>query len=157
MAQTSYSLDHTAFSPGQLVDGQTPISKTNLAVETAAGVGMGVAVSYGTAADGCVIGGADFAGITFRGSRPGAVTTNNPVIAQYERVEIVEIGRVACPVSGSVAAGDAVAYVTATGVLTAGPATAGERNIIGARFESAAADGGIAKVRLLNQTTTAGS
>lgn len=157
MAQTSYSLDHTIASSGMLHELQSPVSKTVLAVETAAGVGAGVAVSYGTAANGCVIGGTDFAGITFRDSSPGAVSGNAFIYAQTDLAEVLEIGRVWCTVSGSVAIGNSVAYNATTGVLTAGPAGAGERNIIGARFETAAADGGVARVRLVNMTTTAGS
>lgn len=157
MAQTSYSLDHTASSAGQLGDTQSPISNTKLNVETAAGAGMGIAVSYGTAADGCVIGGTDYAGITFRLSQAGSGTANTPLYAQTALAEVMEIGRVWCPVSGAVSAGDAVAYINASGILTAGPATAGETNIVGARFTTAAADGENAKVRLVQMSTTAGS
>ena len=157
MPQLSYSLDHTPAAPGTLGDAQSPIMRERLNVETAAGIPMGRAVSYGTAADGAVIGGTAFAGVSMRTSAPGNASTNAAEAAQYEPVELVQVGSVNVTVSGSVTHASAVAYINATGIFTAGPAGAGETNVTNAKFRGAAADGEIVKLKLFDLATTAGS
>ena len=144
--QTSYSMRHTASVAGMLVDMQTPVMSEALKVETAAGIGMGLVVSYGTDPKGCTLGGSNIAGITCRSSKPGAAADNATTLDQYEVADVVVTGKVWCPVSGTVAITDAVAYNSTTGVVTAGPAEAGEVDLINAKFRSAATDGNLAIV-----------
>lgn len=157
MPQLGYSLDHTAAAPGQLVDKQSPVARELLVVETAAGIAAGRAVSYGTAANQAVIGGTAFAGVAMRSSRPGDSATNAEENEQYEPVEVVTLGKVYVTVSGSVAHTDAVAYINASGIFTAGPAGAGETNVLNAKFRGAAADGEVVALLLGTQATSAGS
>jgi hypothetical protein len=146
MAQTSYSLDHTEAADGMPADEQSPIIAEDLNVETAAGIAPGRVVSYGTAADGAILGGSNVAGVMQRNTAPSQASGNVPLISQYERGTVTKMGNIWAKVSGAVALTDTVAYNTTTGVLTAGPATTGELDLPGWKFRTAAADGAIAKV-----------
>jgi len=146
MAQTSYSLDHTAAADGMPADHQSPVVAEDLNVETAAGIAPGRVVSYGTAADGAVVGGSDVAGVLQRNTAPSKASGNVPLVSQYERGTVMKLGYIWAKVSGAVTLTDSVAYNTTTGLLVAGPAGEGELDLPGWKYRTAAGDGALAKV-----------
>lgn len=147
--QTSYSLDQPLAYAG-LVYAQAPKDILSLKVETAAGIGFGLAVSRGTDPDTqAVIGGAAFIGVTVRElNREGAANTGAIEYAEKETAGVLRDGYIwaTCP-TGCVP-GDSVNYNDTTGVLDSGAAGAGETDIAGATWETTAAAGQLAVVRI---------
>lgn len=115
------------------------ISRT---VEDAAGIAFGLAVMQGTADKGVVVGdGNGFLGVTVREQSVDPSTPNK--FAQNENARIMTKGVIWVANSGGVAAGDEVG-LAADGALTS--ATSGD--IVGARWDTTAADGELAQLRL---------
>ncbi|PAT63937.1 hypothetical protein [Psychrobacter sp. JB193] len=117
------------------------ISRT---VEDAAGIAFGLAVAQGVNDKGCRIattGDTDFVGVTVLDRT--ATDLINGKFVQYESARILEEGVIWVEVTADVKAGDAAAVDLATGKFNkAGAAMAG------ARFETSAASGGLAQLRL---------
>lgn len=119
-------------------DGDTRI------VETAAGIGFGLAVSKGATDRGIVIGGASkFAGITYRDITLFGPTVD--VYPQYTNAGIMVRGDIWVAVGAAVVAGTAANFVAATGVITSGAGTAIPNSIW---MTSQATVGGLAILRL---------
>tara|TARA_R110000822_G_scaffold84867_3_gene199039 strand:- start:17527 stop:18006 length:480 start_codon:yes stop_codon:yes gene_type:complete len=157
-AQLSYSINHAiAFAGGLYALGNHEISSRD--VETAAGANFGIAVSRGTDKDNqAVIGGATgFLGITVRDLARESASDNTVQYSQYETAGVLRKGSIwaVCP-TGCVP-GDSVNYVDATGVLDSGAAVAGETQLDGASWESTAAAGELAILRIETSATTAGA
>ena len=118
------------------------ISRT---VEDAAGIAFGLAVAQGVNDKGCRIattGDTDFVGITVL-DRTASDLQGNGKFSHYESARILEEGVIWVEVTEAVKAGDAAAVDLATGKFNkAGAAMAG------ARFETSAASGGLAQLRL---------
>jgi hypothetical protein len=89
-------------------------------VETAAGIGFGLAVSQGTNANGCIIGGTAFCGITRSDPNlPASTLVTVDKYSQYDNASVVVKGDiwVAPSGTGTIHPGDAVYYNTSTGAL----------------------------------------
>jgi hypothetical protein len=155
-AQTSYSINQRVALAGLIYAlGDSDI--VSRSVETEAGIGFGVAVGRGTdKADQIVLGTSSFVGITVRSlDREG---TSDAIL--YKETETAGVMRngyvwVTCPAGCN--PGDAVKYTTATGVLDAGAAGAGEIQLDGAKWETAAAAGELAVIRIETSAVTVGS
>jgi hypothetical protein len=118
-------------------------------VETAAGIGFGLAVGQGAGARGAVLGAAaaaGFVGISIRDvvldPRDGDIYPRGASIA------VLTEGDIWVVTGGAVAAGDNVVFEAATGILSSLPADATHFAVAGARWMTAAGNGGLAIVRL---------
>lgn len=97
-------------------------------VETAAGIGFGLAVSQGTADNGCVLGGSAFIGVTVRDATLGLAPVNplsdtpNTVdkYGQYTSAAVLSRGDIWVVAGMNVAAGNAASYNTTTGAFSTG-------------------------------------
>lgn len=157
-AQTSYSIKHPTAYAG-LIYAQAPKDIVSRSVETAAGIGFGVAVSRGTDKESqVVIGGTDFCGITVRSlDREGAINTGNILYKQKETAALIREGYlwVVIPTGGN--PGDSIKYNNTTGVLDVGTAGVGETQLDGAQLDTTTAAGALGVIRLDGISTTAGS
>lgn len=113
-------------------------------VETAAGIGFGLAVSQGTSEQGIVIGGAKFRGITYRDVTLLAACNAVDIYPRYMNAGVMVRGDLWVTVVDAITVNDAVNYNPATGQLLKGTGTA----IPGARIMRGAGAGGLAIVRL---------
>jgi hypothetical protein len=86
-------------------------------IETAAGIGFGLAVSQGATADGCIIGGANFVGVTRADPTlaQAAGLTTPDVYAQYDNAGVLVKGDIWVNCYANVAVGAAVTFEAATG------------------------------------------
>lgn len=148
--QTTYGDRMDAARAGQIANTEpsTLISRT---VETVAGVGFGKVVQQGAADNGCksdltAMDANTFLGVTAleRSTRP----ETPDVFAQYESARIMRKGVIWVTVDGAVAAGNDVTVTLATGALGTKAVAAGIIAIPNARWDSSAADGELAKLRL---------
>lgn len=142
--QDSYSANIRAAVPGMIAneEGKTLISRN---VETVAGIGFGLPVAQGASDGGCVAtsaGTTKILGITVRDRSVRPETPN--VFAQYDSARVMTKGVVWVVASVAVAAGDAVTVVVATGAFS----NTGGVAIANARYDTSAAAGALAKVRL---------
>ncbi len=157
-AQTSYSIKQPKAYAG-LVYAQAPHDIVSRDVETVAGIGFGVVVSRGTNKERQVVaGGTDFLGITIRSlDKEGAANTGAIQWNEKEAAGILRDGYIwaVCPTGCN--PGDTVKYADATGVLDAGAAGAGETQLDGAQWETVAAAGELAVIRIDSSATTAGA
>lgn len=139
----AYKAEQDAGIAGAIVNTENKniISRT---VEDAAGIAFGLAVAQGTNDKGIravTTGDADFVGITVLDRTAGDLI--NGKFVQYESARVLEEGVIWVEVTEAVKAGDAAAVDLATGKFNkAGAAMAG------ARFETSAASGGLAQLRL---------
>ena len=156
--QTSYSRNISRAYAGMIYALGTS-DKISRSVETAAGVPFATAVSRGTDKERqAVIGGSDFLGITYRDlGREGAANGSTIKYSVKETAGIMREGYIwaVCPTGCN--PGDSVNYVIATGVIDAGAAVAGEMQLDGAQWDTVAAAGELAVIRLGSINTTAGS
>lgn len=148
-AQLSYSINQAAAYAGGLYS-LAPADLVSRAVETVAGVGFGLAVSRGTDKSSQVtLGGTDFLGVSVRDlGREGAVNTGAIQYNENDAAAIMRSGYVWANCVSGCTAGNAVKYVQATGALDAGAPGAGETAITGATWETTAAAGALAVLRL---------
>lgn len=158
-AQTSYTIYQGKAYAG-LIYAQAPHDIVSRSVETVAGIAFGVAVTRGTDPDKQIVpaGATDFLGITIRSlENEGAINTGNINWAQYQTAGVLREGYIwaVCP-TGCVP-GDLVNYVDGTGVLDSGAAGVGETQLDGATWETTAAAGELAVIRLESSATTAGA
>lgn len=149
----SYSENMAAGVAGAIVDTEpkTLISRT---VETAAGVGFGLPVARGAADDGCKVmeaGETEVVGFTVLDRTTAPSDTAADTFAQYESARLMRAGVLWVTVTdaGGVAPGDPVWVTLATGSLSnADVGGAGGLNLPGCRWESTAANGALAKLRI---------
>lgn len=159
-AQTSYAINQPTAYAG-LIYGQAPKDIISRDVETAAGIPFAVVVSRGTDADRqCLLGGTDnILGVTVRALDREADDAAGAIeYAENETAAIMRDGHIwaVCP-TGCVP-GDPVNFVEATGVLDSGaPAGVGETGLDDCFWDSTAAAGGLAVIRVKNvENITAG-
>lgn len=157
-AQTSYSIKQPKAYAG-LVYAQAPHDIVSRDVETVAGIGFGVAVSRGTNLERQVVaGGTAFLGITIRSlDKEGAANTGAIQWNEKETAGILRDGYIWAVCPSGCNPGDPVNYVNATGVLDSGAAVAGETLLDGAQWETIAAAGELAVIRIDSSATTAGA
>lgn len=124
-------------------------------VETTAGIAFGVAVHQGAAADQIDVGVDGAAAAPFAVSKYLGITvrdrTRPAEDEEYKKGAIATVitkGDVWVKVGAAVAAGDDVTVKEATGVLSSAAAADGQFLLPNARFLTAAAANGLAKVRL---------
>lgn len=118
------------------------ISRT---VEDTTGIAFGLAVAQGVNDKGCravTTGDAKFVGVTVL-DRTASDLQGNGKFSQYESARILEEGVIWVEVTAAVKAGDAAAVDLATGKFNLLGAA-----LTGARFETSAASGGLAQLRL---------
>lgn len=159
-AQTSYSINQAIAFAGQLAD-IGPMTRVSRDVEGSAGINFGVVVGRGTDADRqCKVGGAigTILGVTYRSlEREGAANSAAVKYNEKETAGILQKGYIYAVCPAGCVPGDAVKYTIATGVLDAGAAAAGEASLDEAQWDSTAAAGAIAKLRLFGLAATAGA
>lgn len=117
-------------------------------VEGEDGIGFGLVVSRGSGERGVVLGGSNFAGISVRDitqSQPDSVDS----YPEFANIGVMTKGIIWVEAGADVFAGDLVHYNTTTGVLS----NAGGTLILDATWESSAAEGELAKVRLSGTLT----
>lgn len=158
-AQTSYARNIPKAYAG-LIYALAPHDNISRDVEGAAGIEFGVAVSRGTDKDRQALpgGATGFLGITYRDlGREGAANTGAIKYSEKETAGIMRNGYIwaVCPTGCN--PGDPVNYVDATGILDSGAAVAGETLINRATWETTAAAGELAVIRLDGTDTTAGA
>lgn len=149
-AQLTYEINQAVAYAG-LIYAQAPKDVLSLSVEGAAGIEFGIACSRGTDASRQVVAGGDdtFIGITVRDlDREGAANTGAVKYLETETAAIIRFGYVWVVCPSGCNAGDPANYVDATGVIDSGAAIAGETDIVGATFETTAAAGELAVLRL---------
>src|SRR5262252_3548638 len=115
--QTNYNRYLLPAQVGMLASEINFVADTRI-VETAAGIGFGLAVSQGTAAAGCILGGTAFVGLTRVDiTLPRSETLTLDKYARYDNAGILASGDLWVIPAGTVHAGDAVYYNTSTGQL----------------------------------------
>ena len=161
MVQQTWTRAPVQGRPGLITDFQ-PCRTDSRAVETAAGIGFGLAVGRGSADDGCVLGqGAaatgtfdaqEFVGIT------GIDTTRYPVdlahtdkYAQYDYAAVLTEGEIWVSPAAAVVDGGIVTFSRTTGRMSSIAAAADQPRIVGARWMTTASADGVAKVLLSGQ------
>lgn len=155
--QTSYSINQTKALPGGIAD-LNPKDVVSRLVETSAGIPFGRAVGRGTAENQTVIGSANFIGISIRSLDREATNSSGDIqYDQYDTCGVMQRGYIWADCPSGCSPGNAVKYVTATGVLNSGTASAGETQVDGATWETTAAAGEVGLIRLNSLDTTAGS
>ena len=129
IVQRTYAPQQRPAVVGDLAD-MTGWDAITRIVETAAGVGYGLAVSIGANSDkGCVLGGSKFLGITLRditlipGSTidpmySGIPPTTPDIYPQYFNAGVLTRGRIWVAAGAKVAAGDPLFYNTTSGLFT---------------------------------------
>jgi hypothetical protein len=119
-------------------------------VESAGGIGFGLAVSQGTNDQGCIIGGTAFVGITRSDKTLARADITPPltidVYPQYDNAGILITGDIAVIPDNAVTAGEAVYYSTTTGKL----GHSGGTVIEDARWQTSGAAGTVQVVRIGN-------
>lgn len=141
--QTNYNSRLSNGQIGQLADlGEANVISRE--VQPSGGVGFGLPVIQGTAENQCTIGAAGvFLGIAVRD--PAVDATAGEKYVQYANASIMTRGVIWVTAGEAVDFGDAV-YRTSAGVLN--KTASGNTLIAGARWESTAANGALAKLRL---------
>jgi len=125
VVQTDYAPQIRPGVVGLIVD-QVESSKQSWLVETAAGIGFGLAVSQGSGDQGCVIGGTKFVGITERSVVLGLAPIDPlsstqgtvDVYPQRTNASVMSRGHMWVQAGANVTANDTVYYSGTTGQLT---------------------------------------
>jgi hypothetical protein len=155
--QNSYDLRQASGYAGQVYS-DAPKDIITRAVETAAGIDFGVAVSQGAADDQATLGGTAYLGVSIRSlDQEGAANTGAIKWDETEAMGILRTGYIyaVCP-TGCVPM-DAVKFTNTTGALDSGVAGVGETQLNGGTWQYTAAAGEIGVIRLESTLTTAGS
>ena len=149
--QTTYSENIGAARAGMIADTQGLLNLVSRTVETSAGIAFGVPVRQGTRANGIAVSaaGGDYVGFTVRDR---SVNPDNPdEYSQYDDARVMTHGVIWAVVTdaGGVVAGDPVWVTETTGALSNADVGSGNGTLLaGCRWESAAANGGLAKIRV---------
>lgn len=126
----------------------------NLAVETAAGIAVGVVAGRGTIpGTQCVVGGdAVGVGITMLGDAfgPGGAGNDNvPIYNQNDQCSILRTGYIYANVTGTADAGSRVfSYTDATGAILLAAATTGTTTLNGVELQTSITTSGLALLKL---------
>lgn len=141
--QTSYAERMPAFIEGMIPNSETPGTDISRNVQTAAGIGFGKVAVQGTADRQIKVSEANgkFVGITVLDT-----TQLEDKYPQYATARVRTKGPVVAQASVAVAAGDAVYFVPATGVLT--NVSTSNTLIPNARWDTSTSGAGLAVVRL---------
>lgn len=140
--QTNYADDMAVSYAGAIADEQEECNLISRTVEDLGGVGFGLAVMQGTNDEGVVVGdGTEFLGVTVRDQ---SVDPDDPnEFAHYASARIMTKGTIWVANDGGVSAGDPVS-LAADGAL----GTGGSNEVAGARWDTSATDGNLARLRL---------
>jgi len=154
--------DPAAATPGLVVREALADIESGLAVEDAAGIGLGVVVSRGTTPDAQVTLGddasSDVLGITCRVANAegalGSEATNAVTYAQYETIPVIRRGYVWVYCTGTGNAGSRnINYNDTTGAIDLGTATTGETQLYGAELcNTITSSGSMALLRIYDLT-----
>lgn len=124
-------------------------------IETAGGIGFGLAVSQGTGDRQVRLGAgtvATFVGVTVVDQTAGSTALTPPTnVDQYQQGDlaaIMQAGSIWVLADGAVTAGTAVTYTQATGRIGQKTVAAGIVAMPNAYFETSAADGALALIRI---------
>jgi hypothetical protein len=148
VAQNSYSETIRPAVAG-MVANMTNADADSRVVETASGIGFGLAVGQGTAAKGAVLGAAAAAGFVGISVRDVVLDpADGDTYRQGAGITVLTEGDIWVLTGGAVAVGADVTFDAATGVLSSAAAGAGQFAIAGARWMTATAGAGLAIVRL---------
>lgn len=141
--EPNYRMRMDRFVEGMIPDAR-PRTICTRTVETVGGIGFGKPVYQGTAESQCrkPFAGGSFLGFTQLDPTLYAVTAD--LYPQYEDAAVLQKGPMVVKVAGTVAPGNPVYIVVATSAISAD--SAGGELIPGAKFESAATAGGLAKI-----------
>ncbi|WP_052120130.1 structural cement protein Gp24 [Inquilinus limosus] len=118
-------------------------------VETASGIGFGLAVGQGAGAKGAVLGAAAATGFVGVSIRDVVLDpSDGDAYPQGAGIAVLTEGDIWVATGGAVAPGDNAVFEAATGILSSLPADATHFAIAGARWMTAAVSGGLAVLRL---------
>ena len=151
-AQLIYSINQGLAFAGMLADTHDH-DIVSRSIETVAGADFGIVVGRGTNADKqVVIGGAltVFLGLTVRSLERENVNNGTVKYSEKETAGIMRRGYIYAVCPAGCVPGDVVKYTTATGIVDAGAAGAGEALVPGATWESTAVAGALAIVRIVS-------
>lgn len=158
-AQTSYEINQPVAYAG-LVYALAPSDIVSRSVmnESGDGIPFGVAVSRGDDLDRQVYpGGDDFTGITIRSlDREGAANSGAIEYKNDETAGVLRDGYIWAVCPTGCLPGDLVKYTDLTGVLDSGVAGVGETQLDDAQWDTTAAAGSLAVIRLNSLGFTAG-
>ena len=148
-AQTSYSIQQRVAVAGLLYEGYTARDIVSKAVE-GADIPFGFVVGRGTGSEQVSLGvGAGFMGISVRSlEREGAQGSGIVAFTETSTVPVLRQGYIWANCVAGCTQGDAVKFTDATGALSSGAPAAGETAISGASWESTAAAGELAILRI---------
>jgi len=157
-AQISYTINQGVALAGLLfsLENKTISSR---AAEGAAGIEFGFPVSRGTDKDKQVtLGGTDFFGFAVRSlEREGVYGTGATKYDEKETVGCLRSGSLWVPCVAGCVPGDTVKYDSTTGAVTTGTAGVGEVQLDGAVWDTTAAAGELAVLRIETSDFTVGS
>ena len=157
--QTTWTAEPSLGRPGQVANlGFCRIDSR--IVETAAGIGFGLAVGRGAADNGCVLGqgadagatpwiSAEFVGVTVLD--PTRYPVDRAATDEYAHRDVAAVlseGDIWVSPDGAVSDGDNVTFNRTTGRLSSAAAAAGQPQVNGAVWMTTAAANGIARLRL---------
>ena len=148
VVQNSYSETMRPAVAGMVANLTNADADTRI-VETAAGIGFGLAVGQGAGVRGAVLGAAAAAGFVGISIRDVVLDPRDgDTYRQGASSAVLTEGDIWVATGGAVAAGDNVVFEAATGILSSLPADATHFAIAGARWMTGATNGGLAVVRL---------
>lgn len=142
--QGSYDNQFAAGYAGMIAD--TALSDVASRTVENAVVGFGRAVGRGAADGSCRLGGTGFEGITIADK---SVQSNDESVDEYavgESAGVMRKGTVWVEVGANVSPASTVYFIPATGVITS--AASGNTEIAGAKFETTATSGNLARLYL---------
>lgn len=146
--QTTYGGAPAKGLPGAIAS-EEKCNKVSRSVETAAGIKFGAPVQRGAADHGvAILTTGDFLGIAVLNPAVPADSDNPDAYPQYFTGAFMTMGTMYVTAGATVAAGDAVYYVTATGRYTNTSNTGANPAIPDAFFEEAGTDGAIVQISL---------
>lgn len=158
--QSSWTAEPAPGRPGQIAN-LANCRVDSRAVETADGIGFGLAVSQGSNDNGCILGSAaasgTFVSTTFVGITVNDIfryppdATHTDEYAQNDVAGVLSDGDIWVSPDNAVVDGANVTFNRLTGRLSSAAAAEDQPSVPGARWMTTAAANGIAKVRLTGQ------
>lgn len=150
--QTSYATTMRVAFAGLKGDTAPEVILTRQ-IETSGGIGFGLAVAQGTGDRQVRLGGTGtFIGVTVVDQTAGSTAITAPVnVDQYQQGDlaaVMQAGSIWVLADGAVTAGAAATYTQATGRVGVKAVTTGIVAVPNAYFETSAADGALALIRI---------
>lgn len=146
--QTTYGNAPDKGLPGQIAS-EEKCNKVSREVETAAGIKFGAPAQRGAATHGAaILSTGDFLGLAVLHPAVPADSDNPDAYPQYFTAAFMTMGTMYVTAGATVAAGDPVYYVAATGRYTNIPDVAPNPAIPDAFFEEGGSDGSIVQISL---------